>query len=143
VAIPPAGSDMGSLNSDRRFPHLILSRAFLFQLSKNLTPIPQPGSHRLTGADLVCDCTCLMEMGVADAEARCTCWSWCSLLMSFGLSRGAAQPWITRGPLVDRETPRAQKRAVKRLRKTEKKWFKRRRRKAKELFKRQELRVHL
>jgi hypothetical protein len=53
VAIPPAGSDMGSLNSDRRFPHLILSRAFLFQLSKNLTPIPQPGSHRLTGADLL------------------------------------------------------------------------------------------
>ena len=66
-----------------------------------------------------------------------------ALLMSFGLSRGAAQPWITRGPLVDRETPRAQKRAVKRLRKTDKKWFKRRRRKAKELFKRQELRVHL
>ena len=56
-----------------------------------------------------------------------------ALLFPFGLAPVAAQP--AAAPDQGR-TLRRQKRAVKRLRNTEKKWFKRRRRKAKQLFKR-------
>jgi hypothetical protein len=56
-----------------------------------------------------------------------------ALLFPFGLAPVAAQPAAApdQGRIL-----RRQKRALKRLRHTDKKWFKRRRRKAKQLFKR-------
>ena len=63
------------------------------------------------------------------------------LLLPLGLSAAIAQPAPS---TADRQTLTKQKRAVKRLRRTEKKLFKRRKRKAKELLKRDErVRVHL
>jgi hypothetical protein len=56
-----------------------------------------------------------------------------ALLLPLGLTPGAAQ---SSAQPANRETLDKQKRAVKRLRKTEKKWFKRRKRKAKQLLKR-------
>jgi hypothetical protein len=59
-----------------------------------------------------------------------------SLLFPFGLAPGASQPAAAPDQPSEGRIFRRQKRAVKRLRHTEKKWFKRRRRKAKQLFKR-------
>ena len=65
-------------------------------------------------------------------------------LMPFGLTRGTAQP-AGAPDRTEREALRPQKRAVKRLRHTQKKWIKRRRRKAKQALERTEMgevRVH-
>jgi hypothetical protein len=63
------------------------------------------------------------------------------LLVPLGLSAAVAQPAPS---TADRQTSTDQKRALKRLRRTEKKLFKRRKRRAKEMLKRDEhVRVHL